>query len=258
MNLEPTDYESAALTAELRARVCRAERIALRGERHSTSRTAVVTEREVPQAPSASGTVAVGRLDHAETARMDAPLKLLSEEHRNMALLLDALDQQIDVFAACGTPDYELILGAVDYFVHCPDRCIHPREGEIAAWLLAARRVEAAVTDELSNEHRALSESARRLRHLLDELLGDTDIARDTVVDAARSFIDLERKHLRWEEDNLFAPAARALGAAEWRELEKRFGQAPEVAIAASFRAFRERLLAWSAEDAQAAASASP
>ncbi len=183
---------------------------------------------------------------------MATPLETLLEDHRNTARLLDVLDRQIGIFAEAGTPDYDVIVGVAEYFLDYPDLCHHPKEDAIAARLLATHPVEAAAIADLAGEHELAHERARRFRRTIRELLADTDIAREAVVEAARRFIAFERRHMQMEEEIFFPLAARLLGPADWSAVEAALSERTDPifgAVATSFTTVRERLLAWEAED---------
>lgn len=146
---------------------------------------------------------------------MATPLDTLLEDHRNIARLLDALERHIGIFSEGGSPDYDVVAGAAAYFTDYPDLCHHPLEDAIAARMLAAYPAEAAAIADLAGEHKVAHERARRFRRTMHELLGETDIARDEVVTAARRFIAFQRRHMRMEEDFFFPLAERLLTPAD-------------------------------------------
>lgn len=184
---------------------------------------------------------------------MATPLETLLEDHRNTTRLLDALDRQIGIFAEAGTPDYDVIVGVAEYFLDYPDLCHHPKEDAIAARLLATHPAEAAVIADLAGEHELARARARRFRRTIRELLADTDIAREAVVEAARRFIAYERRHMQMEEAIFFPLADRLLGPADWSAVEAGLSERTDpifaAEVAALLRSVRERLLAWEAED---------
>lgn len=190
---------------------------------------------------------------------MATPLDTLREDHGNTARLLDALARQIGIFAEEGTPDYDVIVGVAEYFLDYPDLCHHPKEDAIAARLLATQPVEAAAIADLAGEHELARERARRFRRTMRELLGETDIARAAVVEAAGRFIAFERQHMQMEEAVFFPLADRLLTPADWRAIEAELSERTDpvfgATLAESFRTVSERLLAWEAEDRQVTAS---
>lgn len=188
---------------------------------------------------------------------MAAMIEVLREEHRNIGRLLRALEHQIDVFEGAEAPDYDVVVGVADYFLDYPDRCHHPKEDLILARLKEAHPEAAAAIGDLSGEHRALHQLARRFRETVGVLLNDTDIPRGQVVDAGRAFVDAQRRHLRMEEVNFLPLAERLLTAADWTDIEGRLSHRTDPVfgdrVEDVFRTLSERLLAWEAEDEQAA-----
>ena len=183
---------------------------------------------------------------------MASVLEALREEHRNIARLLSALEHQVDVFALGGDPDYDIIRGVADYFEEFPDRRHHPKEDVIFARLKAVDPMAASVIGDLAGEHRAVHQRIGQFRQDIDQLLGDSDIARDEVVDAARRFIEAERRHMRKEEEVFFPLAERRLTLADWTAIEDQLARRADPLFGGKvedrFRKLSERLIAWEEE----------
>jgi hemerythrin-like domain-containing protein len=184
---------------------------------------------------------------------MAAVIGVLREEHRSIARLLDALEHQIDVFGRAGMPDYDVICGISAYFLEYPDRCHHPKEDVVFRRLAAEHPAEASGLRDLLQEHAAVHDRAAAFADTVRELLNDTDIPRAAVVEAARGFIDTQRRHLRAEEEIFFPLAERVLTAADWAQVERDLTGGPDPLfggrVEARFRTLSDRLLAWEAED---------
>jgi hemerythrin-like domain-containing protein len=179
-------------------------------------------------------------------------IDVLREEHRNMARLLDALEHQVETFATGGAPDYDVVLGVADYFLDYPDLCHHPKEDLIFARLHERHALQASTLGDLLAEHHAIHLQARRFRDTVGMLLNDTDIARSVIVEAARTFITAERRHMRREEDYFLPLAERLLTQPDWSVIETQLKQSADPlfgdAIEARFKALAERLVAWERE----------
>ena len=159
----------------------------------------------------------------------------LREEHRNIARLLNALEHQIEIFARAGAPDYDVIRGIAEYFLDYPDRCHHPKEDVVFDCLCARFPRDAAEVGDLATEHRKTAESARQ-----------------TVVNAARGFIEAERRHMAMEEERFFPLAEARLTPEDWFRIESDLvtGRDPLFGdrVEAEFEGLRKRLLAWEKE----------
>ncbi len=176
-------------------------------------------------------------------------IEALREEHRDIARLLDALEHEIGVFAEEGDPDYDVVRGVADYFLEFPDRCHHPKEDAVFARLKAVQPEAAAAVGDLPGEHVAVHARALRFEETVNALLNETDIARDAVVEAARKFVALERRHMQMEEERFFPVAERLLSADDWSGVEAGLAQGPDPllggAVEQRFRRLAERLVAW-------------
>jgi hemerythrin-like domain-containing protein len=177
---------------------------------------------------------------------------ILREEHRNIARLLNALEHQIEIFARAGAPDYDVIRGIAEYFLDYPDRCHHPKEDVVFDRLCARFPRDAAEVGDLATEHRKTAESARRFRDTVYALLDNAEIARETVVNAARGFIEGERRHMAMEEERFFPLAEARLTPEDWLRIESDLvtGRDPLFGdrVEAEFEGLRKRLLAWEEE----------
>ena len=184
----------------------------------------------------------------AGTLKMASVIETLSDEHRNVARLLDALEHQIEMLDGAQGPDYEFLQGVANYFCDYPDRCHHPKEDAVLARLRAKYPEEAAAVGDLAREHREAAARARRFRDNIRALFLDAVMPRDTIVGSARTFIEAERRHMRMEEERFFPVAAMKFTPDDWRDIENQlkeerdplFGEQVEE----EFRRLRERLLA--------------
>jgi len=180
-------------------------------------------------------------------------VETLREEHRNIGRLLRVLERQVDIFAAGERPDYEVVVGVADYFLDFPEHCHHPKEDAVIARIAAKHPDRVAALGPILDEHQALSRHAGRFRELVTALLGETDIPRAEVVDAARRFIDAQWTHMRHEEQGLLPLADLLLDAADWTAIDDRLGRRRDPLFSdeaqARFRKLGEQLLAWAAED---------
>ena len=54
-------------------------------------------------------------------------IEILCREHRNMEKVLRVLERELGVFHRGDRPDYDVLLGIIDYFKDYPDSCHHPK-----------------------------------------------------------------------------------------------------------------------------------
>ena len=179
---------------------------------------------------------------------MATVIDVLRQEHRNIAKLLDAFEHQIAFVAGADDADYEVLRGIAEYFCDYPDRCHHPKENAVFERLRNRDPEAAARVGDLASEHRECGARARRFRENITALFREAVLPRTTLVNAARSFIDAEREHMRMEEELFFPVAEQKLTAADWDAVTDRLqGERDPVFESRDeerFGALREELLA--------------
>lgn len=173
----------------------------------------------------------------------------LRDEHRNISRLLDVLEHQVQIFEEDGGPDYELLQGIADYFCDYPDYCHHPKEDAVFNQLRTAHPKKAAAIGDLAREHLDAAARVRRFRQNMQALVRDEIMPRSTLVSAARSFADAERRHMRFEEEFFFALVEREFGPDDWQSVESHLNSDHdplcEIQAEQRFSVLRERLLTY-------------
>lgn len=155
---------------------------------------------------------------------MPSIIDSLRQEHRNMAKLLSLLDRQFVIFDAGGTPDYDLILSAVEYLSDWSGKWHHPKEDLVLNKLRLRDSAAAEAVGDLEADHETLAALTARFMEVIREVLAGEELPRDQVSRVAVRFLDSERRHMRGEE-SVFLPAAeRALTAEDWADIALRIG----------------------------------
>lgn len=183
---------------------------------------------------------------------MPTPIDKLREEHRNIEQLLGILEQEIDILANAGRPDYDVILGIADYFTGFPDLCHHPKENVIFERLRKrSRRATAAI--DLESEHQESSRRVDQFHNSVHSLLKEAEIARVRLVNAAREFIEAERDHMKMEEEGFFRVAEEKLTAEDWSSVSSSLGGEADPVFDTpykrEFETLREWLVKWSRDN---------
>jgi hemerythrin-like domain-containing protein len=184
---------------------------------------------------------------------MSSVIETLREEHKNIAWLLNAMEDQNERLATASNPDFDLLQSFANYFCDYPDRCHHPKENAILRRLQAKHRAEAATVADLAKEHMEAFARARRFRDNIQAIFCDRILPRDKLFSAGRSFIDAEREHMRMEENLFFPLAASVLDEEDWRSIEGNIRQMQDPLfgelVEEEFRTLREFLLSWEREN---------
>lgn len=184
---------------------------------------------------------------------MPAIVENLRRDHRNFENLLKVLEQEVSVFERSERPDYEVMEAIVRYFEDYAGGCHHPVEDLILEKLALRDQVAARAVGELEAEHHELKWRLSDLATAIEEVLGEQDLPREMLGNAARGFAECERRHMKKEEETLLVPACNALTDEDWREIEdKTFGARDPLSArkpVQKFAALSRRIMTWERED---------
>jgi len=149
-------------------------------------------------------------------------VEVLRQEHRNIEKLLRVLEQELSVFNRGDRPNYEVVVGIIDYFKDYPDSCHHPKEDMIFDKLKSRNPAAAAKIGNLRIEHVEEASRLRRAAQAVERVLADQDLLRETVDEIIRDFIEHERQHMKMEEQIFFPTALKALYPKDWADIALR------------------------------------
>ena len=128
----------------------------------------------------------------------------LREDHRNMALVLDILND-VALEAESGVdPDFELIDEIMRYMTVYPDAVHHPKEDVVYAELRLKRPDLADGLDDVPADHHDIAELGMRLRDDIEAINAGAAVRRELFVDDVKGYVLRLRKHMDWEERDLF------------------------------------------------------
>jgi hemerythrin-like domain-containing protein len=122
--------------------------------------------------------------------KSDAAILLteLRQDHRNMAVLLNLLQEEALRLEQHDRPDYE-------------------KEDLVYAGLRADQPNLADGLERVEDDHQELAELGSRLRADIESIIAGTAITRDRVLDDTKSYVHKLRQHMAWEEEDLFRRA---------------------------------------------------
>jgi len=139
-------------------------------------------------------------------------LKELRQDHRNMAILLDLLQQEVDrIDRRDESPDFELMHDIMRYMTVYPDATHHPREDLIYAGMQAKQPELAKGLEKVEVDHKEIAELGKRVRDDVAAIVAGTIVAKEQVIGDAQQYVHRLRKHMTWEEEDLF-PRADSMG----------------------------------------------
>ena len=138
----------------------------------------------------------------------------LREDHRNIAILLDLLDREIDRIRDGGKPDYELIHDIMRYMTVYSDAVHHPKEDVLYAAVKKDQPDLAEGLERVGPEHAELADLGESLRNDIEAIASGAAVTRKRLLADASDYVERQRHHMAWEETDLF-PRADTLANAE-------------------------------------------
>ena len=141
------------------------------------------------------------------TIKLNQVLDELREDHRNLTLLLNLLEAECESASVDESPDFELLHDIMQYMTVYSDAVHHPKE-DLVYDLLRQRGAEYAQGLEgVEPDHREIAELGAALRSDIDAIISGAAVTREHLVSDLRDYSDRLRKHMAWEEEDLFERA---------------------------------------------------
>ena len=128
----------------------------------------------------------------------------LRQDHRNMARLLNLLEQQTEAIYDEDETGLDLMVDIMHYMTVYPDAVHHPKEDKLYAELRAARPDLSRDMGRITDEHRAIGDQSSQLHDKLVAAASGNMVRRKELVGDALRYIKSLRAHMRWEESDLF------------------------------------------------------
>ncbi len=134
-------------------------------------------------------------------------LRDLREDHRNMSIMLDLLEDQIGHIKEGEKPDYELIHDIMRYMTVYSDAVHHPKEDLLYAGMRRERPELAEGLERVEPEHVKIAELGETLRNDIEAVASGAAVTRERLLDDTHEYVHMLRRHMAWEEEDLFRRA---------------------------------------------------
>ena len=131
-------------------------------------------------------------------------LRELREDHRNMAIVLDLLENAAKQAYKGEDPDFELVAEIMRYMTVYPDAVHHPKEDIIYARLREEREDLADGLDDVTSDHEKIATLGGRLRDDVEAVIAGAALRREKFIEDTTQYVNHLRAHMNWEEDDLF------------------------------------------------------
>ena len=152
----------------------------------------------------------------------------LRTDHRNMVQLLDLLDAETVRLADADEPDYDLVYDIMTYMSEYPDAVHHPKEDMIYRHLRTNHDDIEESLRHIEADHKALGMASHEIRRDIDAIAADGVVSREALAASLRKYSEDLRKHMYWEEKDLFELADTMDDDESWAELLKSYNEASD------------------------------
>lgn len=139
----------------------------------------------------------------------------LRQDHRNMARVLDLMDDIVTEMESGKDPDFELFDEAMRYMTVYPDAVHHPKEDVVYEQLRVQRPDLSDGLESVPDDHADIARLGSLLRSEVDAVVAGAAVRREKMIEDASAYIRRLRDHMGWEERDLFRRIDKMLDAKE-------------------------------------------
>lgn len=152
----------------------------------------------------------------------------LHQDHINLSKLLDILSSKSEKLKQGSDPNFPLMLDVIDYIANYAEQNHHPREDHMYHYFEGRDAQLNVVMDRCHEEHQELKGFGHQLLDEIDGILHDSVIPMDQFIEKLDTFIRNERKHLDFEETEIFPLIEKVAQEKDWIELDKLIPATPD------------------------------
>jgi len=172
-------------------------------------------------------------------------------DHRNLVILLDLLDAESTRLLADVEPDYELVKDIMTYMTEYPDAIHHPKEDLIYQYIHTRQEGLEESLQHIEDDHKSLDKASRAILRDIGAINDESATDRESIATALRKYSTDLRRHMFWEEKDLFELADSMRDDESWAELLKRhddrhdplFGRSVERRFQKLFNSIQRRMV---------------
>lgn len=139
---------------------------------------------------------------------METDARVLMQElrldHRNMAIVLNLLDDIVTAMESGDNPDFELFDEIMRYMTIYPDAVHHPKEDVVYEKLRSKRPDLSEDLAHVPDDHRRIAELGLLLRSDVEAVNAGAAVRREKMIEDTAAYITCLRDHMQWEEEDLF------------------------------------------------------
>ena len=152
-------------------------------------------------------------------------LSIIRNDHINMIQLLKILKIKSKLLEKDEEIDFRLIKTIITYLKMYSDKYHHPREDFIYDYYLNNCVADECLNMHLLDEHKLIREATIKIDELLTMILLDAVVSKDQFIEKLDNFIELQLRHINYEEQQVLPAIERTLSTADWFEIGLKWQQ---------------------------------
>ncbi|BCV37487.1 MULTISPECIES: hemerythrin domain-containing protein [Shewanella] len=146
-------------------------------------------------------------------------LQRLMNDHKHIAILLKLLKGKYQKLAEGEHVNFNLVRDVVEYMQGYAEHSHHPLEDIIYDYFLI-KESRTEPTRRLEQEHQKLIDASSTLMATLNLILNDVVVAKEKLVTELKEYVDLQEKHMLYEEREIFPLLAKSLQDEDWQKIQ--------------------------------------
>lgn len=146
-------------------------------------------------------------------------LDFIKNDHRNMKILLDVLQQKVVALRNEQPVRYALIRDIVEYLKTYSGKYHHPYEDIIYDYYLAHKTQQNKAINHLESEHEAIAEATDELCSTIEMILLDAIVPLEQFVDQLDEYVRQQLRHMKFEDEQIIPALERELTDDDWKTI---------------------------------------
>lgn len=169
-------------------------------------------------------------------------LQTLRRDHRDIYLLLESLQAEIDRISKGGKPDFNLLFMMMDYLINYPDLYHHAEETALFVLIKKHNELLSQPIDRILNEHKDTGMLSRRIAAALHNLQRGNEEPLQYLQKLVHNYVSRQKDHMNREEAVYFPLLERALTEIEWDKVRAQLAKIEDPLFGDQVRqAYRDR-----------------
>ena len=166
----------------------------------------------------------------------------LHNDHINFSKVLSFLEVQLNKLKACGEPDLDLILLAIQYMKEYPDQIHHPYENIVFRYFLEHYPDKHDAIKALMDEHDNMPLLTQRLLEMLQAILVDEPRSREELCNILDQYIKKQKEHMNIEEESIYPLLKSTMHKDDWSQVTNSLGVMNDPVFGSSIKSIYQPL----------------